>query len=87
MEFILACVGLGCCVIGGIIVAHHKYKHSNEEDAQNLLPPDEQWFQNKDVCVNRCTHENWVIFFIVVGSVCACASVILVIVKVSNGQQ
>lgn len=84
MEFILACTGIGCLVIAGAIVVHHKYKHSNEDDMQNLLPPHEQWFQSKDVCVTRCTHENWIVLLIVVGSVCACTSVILVIVEATK---
>ena len=84
MEFILACVGIGCWVIAGVIVAHHKCKHSNEDDTENLLPPHEQWFQNKDVCVTRCTHENWAVLFLVVGSLCVCASVVLVIVEATS---
>ena len=80
MEIIMASIGIGCWIIAAMILVHHKHKHSNVDDTQNLLPENEQWFQNKDVCVIRCTHENWAVLFIMVGTASVCASIIAVIV-------
>ena len=64
---LLLCIAIavGSLCIVCLLLCHHKVKHSNEKTKELLLPTDEQWFQRKDVCVARCTHENWIVTFLV----------------------
>ena len=61
----LTIAGVGFLCVAVLLTCHHKFKHSRQDD--NLLPPDDQWFQQKDVCVAKCTHENWVLAFLGLG--------------------
>lgn len=71
--------GFGLWLCAALVVCHHKVKHSDPDDESNLLPPDEQWFQYKDVCVPWCTHENWAVGFVVLGTAFVCSAIILLI--------
>ena len=70
-------VGITFWACSGLIVCHHKCKHSNPDDVQHVQPPGEQWFQRKDVCVACCTHENWAVAFITLGMAFVCSAIIL----------
>ena len=58
----LIIIGAAFLCVALLLLCHHKYKHSRQDE--NLLPPDDQWFQQEDVCVAKCTHENWVLVFL-----------------------
>lgn len=73
----LGAAGAMLWALGGLVLVHHKLKHSDPENTQTLLPPDQQWFQRKDVCAARSTHENWVVACVVAGAACLCAAVII----------
>ena len=68
MELVLLlCIALatGSICVAILLLCHHKLRHSNQRHEELLLPPDEQWFQRDDICVARCTHENWVVAFLI----------------------
>lgn len=66
---IIAVVSLILCFL---LLLHHKSKHSNPEDPDNFLQdPYDQWFQVSDVCnFHSCSHEMWILFFLLVVVVC-----------------
>ena len=59
VTFVLLLIGVSFLCIALILSCHHKYKHSRNNE--HYLPLDEQWFQQEDVCVAKCTHENWIV--------------------------
>ena len=83
MEAAIACGSIGAAMwlCAALVVCHHKHIHSDPRNTETLLPPEQQWFQRDDVCVPWCTHENWAVGFVVIGTAFACSAVILVVAE------
>ena len=74
---VLSVIAAVSVILAFLLLLHHKFKHSNPEDAENFLQdPRDQWFQVSDVCNFRtCSHEMWILFCMLVLVVCVVWSV------------
>lgn len=81
----LGAAGVIFWAIAGISLLHHKLRNSDPEKSQPLLPTGKGWFQRKDACAARCTHENWVVACILAGTACVCTAVVLETIDRATG--
>jgi hypothetical protein len=83
------CMVMGWLIVLGVFVVmllliHHKLHHSDPKNTTTFIQdPCEQWFQYKcypdgDVCnFTTCSHEMWIIAFIVIIIVCVLLVILL----------